>query len=316
MKHTSLTIITGSLLLLSLVSCGQSHQNNASAQTPNTPAASAEPVAPDRSFTNNIDGLEYKVITKGTGTLTPKSGDFCEMHVWFKIGDTVVINTVEMNEGKPVMQQCQPPMMKGDLMEGLMTLKAGDSAVFRMLLDTFAVRAHQPKPSWAKPGDYATWEVKMVQVKTKAQVDAETAAKEKEQKVTDDKSLQAYFKSKGIRNVKKSPNGLYYVVHKPGAGLSPKAGQKVTVNYTGQNLQGEKFDSNVDPSFGHVEPFSFDLGKKNVIRGWDEGVALMKKGMKATFYIPSWMAYGERGAGGKIPPNAILIFDIELLDFK
>lgn len=268
------------------------------------------------SFTKNPNGLEYKFITKGTGTVTAQEGNFGEMNVKFKIGDSVLINTMDMNQGKPVSQMIQKPTMKGDLMEGLMMMKAGDSVVFRILMDTLSARAKQPKPEWAKKGDYATWEVKMVSVKTKEQVEAESAGKEKAQAVADDKLILEHLKSKGIANAKKTASGIYYVVHAEGAGESPKEGQSVTVNYTGQNIQGEKFDSNVDPAFNHVEPFKFPLGKHQVIKGWDEGVAVMKKGTKATFYLPSTMAYGERGAGAKIPPNAILIFDIELIDFQ
>lgn len=320
MKYVPL-IIAGSALITLTTACSSSAQNNKNNQksSATTHTEVSQPMSTqsgDDGFIKSPDGLDYKIITKGTGTQTPKPGDLAEMHVKFKIGDTVMINTYEMNNQKPVTQQCQSPGMKGDLMEGLMKMRAGDSMVFRMLMDTLAVRANQPKPAWAKPGDYAVWEIKMVSVKTKAQADAENAKKESAQLAIDDKILQNYFKSKGIKNVKKMPSGIYYVVQKPGTGLSPKSGQKVSVNYTGQDLKGEKFDSNVDPSFNHVEPFSFDLGKHNVIKGWDEAVAIMKKGMKATFYIPSPLAYGSNGAGAKIPANAILIFDIELLSFK
>lgn len=320
MKYVSL-IFAGCALMTTATACNSSAQSSKDHQKDSTanrtevsrtiPAQSG-----DDGFTKSPDGLDYKLITRGTGTQTPKPGDLAEMHVKFRIGDTVMINTYEMNNQKPVTQQCQPPSMKGDLMEGLMKMRAGDSMVFRMLMDTLATRANQPKPAWAKAGDYAVWEIKMVSVKTKEQAEAENVKKEGAQLAIDDKILQDYFKSKKIKNVKKMPSGIYYTVLKPGAGLSPKTGQKVSVNYTGQDLKGEKFDSNVDPSFNHVEPFSFDLGKHNVIKGWDEAVAIMKKGMKATFYIPSSLAYGSNGAGGKIPANAILIFDIELLSFK
>jgi FKBP-type peptidyl-prolyl cis-trans isomerase len=316
MKYTSLAIASCALIVSSTAcSANKSEAKTETTAQTTVQEAKAAPMEDDKDFVKSADGLDYKIVTKGTGTITPKPGDMGEMHVKFRIGDTVMINTIEMNHGQPVPQQFQPPSMKGDLMEGLMRMKAGDSVVFRMLMDTLVARAHQPKPAWVKPGDYAVWEVKMVSVKTKAQAEAEAKSKEAAQNATDDKLIQAYFKSKGIKNAKKAPSGFYYVIQKPGTGPSPKPGQKVTVNYTGQNLQGEKFDSNVDPSFGHVEPFSFDLGKRGVIKGWDEGVALMKKGMKATFYLPSSLAYGERGAGEKIPPNAILIFDIELLSF-
>lgn len=296
MKHTSL-LLAGCAVFLS-VGC------NAQAKK--------KPVA----YTKNPNGLEYKFIKKGTGTVLATEGTFGEMNVKFKIGDSTLINTLEMNQGKPVSQLIQKPTMKGDLMEGLMLMKAGDSAIFRIPMDTLAARANQPKPEWAKKGDYATWEVKMVSVKTKEQLEKETAEKEKTQAAGDDKLIQDHLKAKGITNAKKTASGLYYVVHAEGAGESPKDGQSVTVNYTGQTLAGEKFDSNVDPAFNHVEPFKFPLGKHQVIRGWDEGVAVMKKGTKATFYLPSTMGYGERGAGPKIPPNAILVFDIELLDFQ
>lgn len=268
------------------------------------------------TFRKTPDGLEYKFIQKGTGSRLFQEGDFGELNVVFKIGDSVIINTLAMNENKPVMQQCQKPAMKGDLMEGLMMMKAGDSAVFRMPMDTLAARMHQPKPDYARPGDYATWEVRMVNVMTKEQMEAKTARAEQEQSVKEDRELQAYFKKNNIQNVKKTASGLYYVLHRPGAGESPKEGQKVTVNYTGKDMNGKKFDSNVDSAFHHVQPFQFDLGRHQVIKGWDEGVALMKKGTEATFYIPSRLAYGQRGAGGQIPPNSILIFDIELVDFQ
>ena len=103
-----------------------------------------------------------------------------------------------------------------------------------------------------------------------------------------------------------------------GKGAEAVAGKTVVVNYTGwlydakaANQRGEKFDSSIGRG-----PFSFPLGAGRVIRGWDEGVAGMKVGGKRTLVIPPEMGYGSRGAGGVIPPNATLIFDVELLDVK
>ena len=108
------------------------------------------------------------------------------------------------------------------------------------------------------------------------------------------------------------PSGLKYVDLKKGGGAEAKAGASVSVHYTGWLTDGKKFDSSVDRG----EPFQFKLGAGMVIKGWDEGVAGMKVGGKRQLTIPANLAYGERGAGGVIPPGATLIFDVELLAVK
>jgi peptidylprolyl isomerase len=110
-----------------------------------------------------------------------------------------------------------------------------------------------------------------------------------------------------------TPSGLKYKDEVVGSGPEPKAGQSVSVHYTGwldQNgRKGTKFDSSRDRG----QPFSFTLGQGQVIAGWDQGVATMKAGGKRTLVIPPELGYGARGAGGVIPPNATLIFEVELL---
>jgi peptidylprolyl isomerase len=113
-----------------------------------------------------------------------------------------------------------------------------------------------------------------------------------------------------------APSGLQITDSKVGAGATPKPGQTAVVHYTGwlyqDGAKGKKFDSSVDRG----QPFEFPVGQHRVIAGWDEGVASMKVGGKRTLIIPPELGYGARGAGGVIPPNATLIFDIELLDVK
>ena len=112
------------------------------------------------------------------------------------------------------------------------------------------------------------------------------------------------------------PNGLKYTDTKTGEGAIAAAGNKVSVHYTGwlykNDAKGAKFDSSVDRG----QPFQFTLGAHQVIAGWDEGVAGMKVGGKRTLIIPPELGYGARGAGGAIPPNATLIFDVELLQVQ
>jgi peptidylprolyl isomerase len=116
----------------------------------------------------------------------------------------------------------------------------------------------------------------------------------------------------GKENMVKTASGLEYVDLVEGQGASPKKGQTVVVHYTGWLTDGKKFDSSLDRN----EPFAFQIGVGQVIRGWDEGVSTMKVGGKRKLTIPPDLGYGKRGAGGVIPPNATLIFDVELLDIK
>lgn len=111
----------------------------------------------------------------------------------------------------------------------------------------------------------------------------------------------------------KTDSGLAYEIIREGTGETPKKGQAVTVHYTGwldnNGELGAKFDSSVDRG----QPFSFTIGVGQVIKGWDEGVMLMKVGEKRRLIIPAELGYGARGAGRVIPPNATLVFDVELL---
>jgi FKBP-type peptidyl-prolyl cis-trans isomerase len=109
-----------------------------------------------------------------------------------------------------------------------------------------------------------------------------------------------------------TPSGLKYEDLTVGSGTQPSAGQTAVVHYTGWLTDGKKFDSSKDRG----QPFSFPVGQGRVIKGWDEGVATMKVGGKRKLTIPANLGYGAQGAGGVIPPNATLVFEVELLDVK
>lgn len=122
--------------------------------------------------------------------------------------------------------------------------------------------------------------------------------------------------AEGSAEMVTTDSGLRYEEHVAGTGIEAVAGKHVKVHYTGWlndgDNKGKKFDSSVDRG----KPFTFTLGVGMVIKGWDQGVSGMKVGGKRTLYIPAELGYGTRGAGGVIPPNADLIFDVELLGVK
>ena len=120
----------------------------------------------------------------------------------------------------------------------------------------------------------------------------------------------ALAKNAKKENVKQTASGLQYVIERPGSDEKPNATDRVEVHYSGKLLDGSEFDS----SYKRNEPIVFGLNQ--VIPGWTEGLQLIGKGGKVKLFIPSKLGYGERGAGGVIPPNATLVFDVELLDIK
>lgn len=121
--------------------------------------------------------------------------------------------------------------------------------------------------------------------------------------------IDAYLIDNGL-TAESTLEGLRYNITETGNGVFPKTGDIVVVNYTGKSLNGNVFDSN------NSGGFSFALGRRQVIAGWDLGIALLSKGGKATLYLPSGLAYGNSGSGRAIAPNEVLIFDVELVDIK
>jgi len=136
------------------------------------------------------------------------------------------------------------------------------------------------------------------------------------EKLKKEAEIKAENAKKAIEELKKgatvTESGLAYKITKKGSGPKAEAGKTVSVHYTGKLTDGTKFDSSYDRN----QPIDFPLGQGRVIKGWDEGISLLNVGSKATFIIPPDLAYGARGAGGVIPPNATLIFEVELVNVK
>lgn len=281
-----------------------------------------------QSYEKTPGGLEYRYEHKGTGTYTGKPGDLAKMHITYKLSDSTFFNSHKMNNDQPVDQPLQKPGFSGDVFEGLMMMKDGDQMSFRLPVKTFFEAIKQPMPEWVKQDGYATWDVEMVSVRSKEQVEKEQKERAAKQNGVDDGIIQKYLKDNKITvkpmpktPVKANPkvaykdaSGIYYIVHKTGTGVAIGNGKKVSVNYTGKLLDGTVFDSNEDPKFNHVQPIEFTVGQGQMIKGWDVMAAKMKIGDKVTAILPSSLAYGERAMpNSPIKANSVLLFDMTLL---
>jgi FKBP-type peptidyl-prolyl cis-trans isomerase len=151
-------------------------------------------------------------------------------------------------------------------------------------------------------------EMRTVMMNMATRLKAEQMEKQKQQGAENIKAGEAFLaENSGKEGVTTLPSGLQYRVITAGEGKSPQKSDKVTVNYRGTLIDGTEFDS----SYSRGQPASFGVGQ--VIPGWTEALQLMKEGDKWEIVIPSKLAYGERGAGAKIPPNSTLVFEVELI---
>ena len=295
--------------------------------------------AQDQPFARLPSGTEYRLFrADAAGKYQPRTlaltdapyasraGQVLTVFMEFRTGrDSVLMSSRRMQPtAQPVALPPQPT--PGGLEEALGLLLPGDSAVFRFRADTvFAKTFRQPVPPFIRRGGntltvLASARELLTMEQMKARQQQLQAAMEKKmaqlavaQSAKDNALIMAYLK-KNHATAKKTTGGTYYIIKKAGTGLPPKKGQTVRVLYRGTVLStGKEFDSTAKRN---NDPFAFPLGMGQVIPGWDQGIAMLTKGSKAVLLIPSPLAYGARGAGADIPPNTVLRFEVELVDFK
>lgn len=246
-------------------------------------------------------------------------------HFRYAMVGGVVFQEAEPDRPLPFKTNLEQAAQQGDVYEVLTKLKKGDSVRFEMeaseifgpqLPDTIAanqaVEIQISVMDLLSDEEYGIW-----QREQQAKLSAE-------QNAIDAEIIDAYLAENNIE-AESTESGLRYKVHVQGTGPKPTRGQTVSVDYTGMNLSGEIFDtSNADraqeagvfnPNRTY-EPYAFPLETGSVIQGWHIGIAQLNEGSKATLYIPSSLGYGPRGSGGRIPPNAVLVFDVELVEIQ
>ncbi len=264
----------------------------------------------DKGFKKTETGLKYHFYKDEKGRVAVVD-DVIKINFKMLTSTDSLLRDTWAESGAIVAQAQKPPFI-GSLEETFLMMSAGDSAAFLISADSLFEKAIKaPMPEFIKKGSFFKFIIKMEAVYTKQEYE-ELAKQEADQMIEkEDATIQAYMASKNLKGVKQA-SGLYYAQTTPGTGAKAEAGKTVSVHYTGMLLDGTKFDSSVDRG----TPFDFGLGQGQVIRGWDEGIALMSVGEKGVLLIPSALGYGARGAGQAIPPNSILVFEVELLGVK
>jgi FKBP-type peptidyl-prolyl cis-trans isomerase FkpA len=283
-------------------------------------------------YTSADDGMEYKIFSDGKKDVL-KNGEFMEIHFTSIIKgmniDSILNST--RDQGMPQIIPFDSTSLPPSYYKIFALLRDGDSLSTRTITDSIISKQPQgqPLPAFIKSGMFIYTNIKIVNVyKTQAEADKvrqanmaiqEAIEKEKAviQMVADDKMLSEYIAANKIIATK-SPKGTYVQITKPGIGAKLDNTKFIKVKYKGKTLAGNIFDTNMDDSKGHTDPLLVNLTNDmnlggGVIPGMADAFLMMQKGTKAVMYIPSTLGYGARGAGGDIPPNTNLVFEVEVL---
>ena len=276
-------------------------------------------------FKKGDGGLLYNIHTDKS-TPAVQIGDFASLNVVAKNdGDSVLFSTYDT--GHPQYMLMQKPAFKGDIYDGLLLLSEGDSATIKLSADSIFKNGQRP-PNFK--GKYLIYDIKVEKVIAKGKltdqvfqdnvtsyIKAETEAV----KTGESKKIEGYIAGTKLK-FNKTASGLRYIITKPGSGPAIAINDTAVVRYVGRFFNGKIFDTNikaeaekaktVNPAAPY-EPIRFAVGQRAVIAGWDEGMQLLNKGAKASFVIPSSLAYGEQG-NPPVGPFTPLTFDVEIVD--
>lgn len=265
-----------------------------------------------KKFEQSEDGYKYMFVNKTEG-VKPEDGSVAIYNLEYKTeNDSLIFDSKKL--GEPIAIPCTVDQWKnmGPLYKALLTAGKGDSIILKIPTKTlFKESFGMETPAELQDSKEITLYIGVTDVLSQNEFEQIQQKKAEKQVAVDVEIIEKYLADNGIE-AQTTPSGLHYSIVKEGVGNQAKAGDKVSVHYTGTLLDGTKFDSSLDRG----QPFSFDLGRGMVIPGWDEGIALLKEGGKANLYIPSSLAYGTRGAGAIIKPNSILKFEVELLKIE
>ncbi|HOF15468.1 MAG TPA: FKBP-type peptidyl-prolyl cis-trans isomerase [Bacteroidales bacterium] len=257
-----------------------------------------------KGYKKTESGLYYKFYSQNLSGYIPKNDDVVSIKLEIRTKNDSIIQPM-----KQLTTMMQPSKFQGDIFEALSMMHEGDSASFIINAKKyFNAYNYGIVPPFVDEKTMLWFTIKITKIETVV----EYKLKSQQLMIDKEKELINQYVTENNITVTPTVSGLYYIETKKGKGASPSEGQTCYVHYKGMLLDGTVFDSSIERG----EPFPFPLGQGQVIKGWDEGIAMMKKGGKALFIIPSSIAYGDRGAGDLIPPYTPLLFEVELVNFQ
>jgi FKBP-type peptidyl-prolyl cis-trans isomerase FkpA len=277
-------------------------------------------------FKKGEGDLEYKIHTDVSGN-TIKEGDFIALKAIQKTEeDSIIFDSWADNRESYLIQD--KSLFKGDLYSGLALMSPGDSATFKINLDSLVTVMGAPRPTNTK-GKFLIWVIKVDTVIIKGSLDDQTFNANIQKYITkaselaktkEPATISAYIASKSL-NPQSTASGMQYVITKQASGAKAAPADTVELNYTGSFLNGKVFDTSIEevgkkaklnPNRPPYAPLKMPAGVQQSIPGFDEALLLFPVGTKATIILPSRLAYGDAGSQ-MIPPFTPLIFDIEIL---
>lgn len=258
-------------------------------------------------FKEGDSGLLYKFHEK-TNNRKAEIGDFITIEMRYKTNEDSLLFD---GNGETIPLEIVEPLFAGDINEALAMMSKGDSATFVIRADSFLLKNARLSrlPDFIDEDSRILFDIRMINVQSLEELEMEKEKMRIDGLKKEEAELNVFILENNI-SVNPEISGLYFVSIRKGKGPQAEVGHYVSVHYNGKFLDGTLFDS----SYDRGRPIDFELGKGQVIAGWDEGIAKMKKGGKALLLIPSDLGYGT--GRGQIPPYTPLVFEVELIDVK
>lgn len=269
-------------------------------------------------YTKAENGLHYKFFNQSEDAPKASEGEGITIRYTLKLQgkDSVIFDSKMANPDGTNRLMLMKSTTVGGIEDALKMMAKGDSAAFIFSADSFFLKTNQMTelPPFVKPNENLVFSVKLVDVRSKKEIEENQKAQRIEQEAKmkimaeQEKTDLAKYLADNKITTKPLPNGIIYIETKKGSGPSPDSLSTVKIHYHGTKFDGTVFDSSKERNEPYVTPLM------DVIPGWRLAVPMMKKGGKAKVIIPSDLAYGPYGSGGRIPPFTTLVFELELID--